>query len=416
VGQPLEQIAATDKVQGNVKLKLLITCAAILSLAVSPYVARADGDVKRIDLWTAGQGGYEQYRIPGMIVTPKGSLLAYCEARARPLSDWGKIDLMIRRSTDGGRTWNAPRLLARPPADAKKNAVAVERKIGNPDGITMNNPVAIADAKTGAVHFLYCVEYARCFYMRSTDDGVTFSEPVEITATFERFRDRHAWRVIATGPGHGIQLTSGRLVVPVWLSLGTNKNGHGDSVVATVYSDDAGKTWRAGDIAADGSFLMSPNETSAAELSDGRVMMNIRHLGVAGDPGPNGTTWRGVVIGPDGATSWSKPRLERDLPEPVCMGSLLRIGRPGAGGKPRLLFANPANGEDRKRRNVTVRMSDDDGATWRPGGRVIDPGTAGYSDLAAAPEGRTVYCLYERGPRVQALTLVSFTVPSEDAR
>jgi sialidase-1 len=246
--------------------------------------------------------------------------------------------------------------------------------------------------------------------MRSTDDGVTFSEPLEITPTFEKFRDRHPWRVIATGPGHGIKLRTGRLVVPVWLSLGTGGNGHGDSVVATVYSDDAGRTWHAGDIAADGSYLRSPNETAVAELSDGRVMLNIRHGGVASDPGPNGTTWRGVVTGPDGAAAWSRPRLDKSLPEPVCMGSLLSFTHAG---KHRLLFVNPDNGADRKRRNVTVRVSDDDGGAWRVM-RVIDPGTSGYADLAADADG-TVYCLYERGRNVEALTLVRVQPAADDA-
>jgi sialidase-1 len=388
------------------------TIASVLFACLTLGAAAKEPALEMLDVFNAGEGGYEQYRIPGLIVTPKGSLLAYCEARAKPLSDWGGIDLTIRRSTDGGRTWDAPRLLAKPPADARKNAVAVERNIGNADGITMNNPVAISDTKAGVVHLLYCVEYARCFYMRSTDDGVTFSEPVEITPAFEKFRDRFAWRVIATGPGHGIMLRNGRLVVPVWLSLGTGKNGHGGSVVATVFSDDSGKTWQAGDVAADGSFLGSPNETTAAELSDGRVMLNIRHGGVSADPGPNGTTWRGLVTGPDGASGWSKPRLDKSLPEPVCMGSLLALSTKG---KHRLLFANPANGEDRKRRNLTVRMSDDDGVTWS-NLRVIDPNTAGYSDLAATSDGRSVFCLYERGPGVGALTLVRLNLDSEGAR
>jgi sialidase-1 len=387
--------------------QLACVLTACLLLAASPHAEA----VTRVDVFKAGEGGYEQYRIPGLIVTPKGALLAYCEARAKPLSDWGRIDLLYRRSTDLGRTWDAPRPLARPPGDAKKNAVAIERKVGNPDGITMNNPVAISDGKANLVHVLYCVEYARCFYTRSTDDGVTFSQPVEITPTFEKFRDRHPWRVIATGPGHGIKLRTGRIVVPVWLSLGTGKNGHGASVVATVYSDDSGKTWHAGDIAADGTFLGSPNETAAAELSDGRVMLNIRHGGVEGDPGPNGTTWRGVVVGPDGATGWSKPRIDKSLPEPVCMGSVLSFAHRGAR---RLMFVNPANGEDRKRRNLTLRASDDDGGTWRVA-EVIVPGTAGYADLAAGPDG-SVYCLYERGKGVEALTFVRLNLASEDGK
>src|SRR5205085_3494114 len=136
------------------------------------------------------------------------------------------------------------------------------------------SPVLIADG-AGSVHLLFCVESMRCFYSRSTDDGRTWAAPREITAAFDAFRLEYAWKVLATGPGHGIQLKSGRLVVPVWLSLGTGNNGHGDSVSATIYSDDGGKNWKPGEIAVPnaGEFT-SPNECCVAELPDGTVLMN----------------------------------------------------------------------------------------------------------------------------------------------
>ena len=144
--------------------------------------------------------------------------------------------------------------------------------------ITFNNPVAIVD-RAGPVHFLYCVDYGRCFYLRSDDDGVTFSKPVEITRTFEQFRKDYDCRVFATGPGHGIQLKSGRLVVPVWLSAGTGNNGHHPSVVAVIYSDDAGKTWQRGDIVANETDpLRDPNETAIVQLADGRVSQHAQRF------------------------------------------------------------------------------------------------------------------------------------------
>ena len=123
----------------------------------------------------------------------------------------------------------------------------------------MNNQVAIVDRDTGAVEFLYCVNYARCFSLRSTDDGISWSEPVEITAAFEPFRKHYDWKVIATGPGHGIQLAGGRLVVPIWLAYGV-VGDHGPSAAATIVSDDHGRTWQAGDIVMpdEGEFT-SPN-------------------------------------------------------------------------------------------------------------------------------------------------------------
>jgi sialidase-1 len=108
---------------------------------------------------------------------------------------------------------------------------------------TADNPTAIVDRQTGAVHFLYQIDYARCYYVRSDDDGLSFTAPVDITATFEQFRKEYDWNVIAPGPGHGIQLKNGRLLVPVWLSTGGHK--HRPSCQATIYSDDHGRTWSA---------------------------------------------------------------------------------------------------------------------------------------------------------------------------
>src|SRR5687768_14087046 len=259
---------------------MIVLCAA---------TACAEPRVEMTELFEAGQDGYKIFRIPGVVVTANGTILAYCEAR-KTGSDWGEIDILLRRSTDGGKTWGPPARVAEMPADAQRNPVA-PKKVPAERGITLNNPVAIAD-RNGAVHLLYCVEYARCFYRRSDDDGVTFSPPVEITPAFEPFRAAHDWKVLATGPGHGIQLRSGRLLVPVWLSLGSG-NGHGESRVATIYSDDAGKTWRAGEVLPTTEGLDSPNETIAAELSDGRVMLNIRHVGKQ-------PMFRGVTTGPSG--------------------------------------------------------------------------------------------------------------------
>ena len=139
-------------------------------------------------------------------------------------------------SSCNGRTWDQPRRIAAVDGPVTRNPVAVERKQGRPDDVTYNNPIAIADRRTGAVHFVFCLEYGRAFYQRSDDDGISFSQPVEITSAFEAFHSRYNWRVIATGPGHGIQLANGRLLVPVWLSLGLTGNGHAPSAVSVIFS------------------------------------------------------------------------------------------------------------------------------------------------------------------------------------
>lgn len=205
--------------------------------------------------------------------------------------------------------------------------------------------------------------------------------------------------MLATGPAHGIQLQSGRLVVPVWLSTGTGGHAHRPSVTATIFSDDAGATWRRGEIAVPNTpEWINPNETVAVELADGRVMLNVRSESKAHR--------RLVTTSPDGATGWTRPEFAEALLEPICMASIVRHSMAGAaGGRNRILFANPhwleradgkaAPGVSRDRRNVSVKLSYDEGRTW-PVSRSLEQGFSGYSDLAVLPDG-TILCLYERG-------------------
>src|SRR5437763_1016173 len=209
---------------------------------------------------------------------------------------------------------------------------------------------------------------------------MTFSAPADITPAFEAFRPEYDWKVLATGPGHGIQLENGRLVVPVWLSTGTGGHAHRPSAVSVIVSDDRGKSWRRGDIVAAHPDPVNPSETAAVQLGDGRVMLNIRHESLP--------RFRAVSISRDGATGWSPLRYDRQLPEPVCMGSLVRLDGPA--GRKGLLFSNPHNPDGRERRNVTVKLSEDDGRSWSAS-RSIEPGPSGYSDLAVGRDG-TIYC------------------------
>ena len=379
-------------------------------------LAAAAGEPRRIDVFVAGTHGYFTYRIPGIVVTPKGTVIAYAEARKTNAADWGAIDIVTRRSEDGGASWLSQHAIGKVLRSLKQNpaAASVARP---PDAITYNNPVAIVDRRKGIVHFLFCVEYMQAFYMRSTDDGRTFSPPVEITSTFEKFRPEYPWKVIATGPGHGIQLRNGRLIMPVWLSTADGGNPHRPNVVATIYSDDHGNNWRGGEIAVrTAGEVVNPNETVAEQLADGKVMLNVRS--------PSPAHRRIVAVSEDGATKWSAPRFQQELLEPVCFGSLVRYGRTSSRGPNRLLFVNPDNleriaghaepGQSRDRRNLTVQLSEDDGATWKVK-RVLDPGWAGYSDINVAKDG-TILCLYERGEpnpkqlRIAALTLARFSL------
>jgi sialidase-1 len=347
-------------------------------------------------VFPVAMNGVARYRIPGVVVTTKGTVLAYAEARRNGSADWGEIEVHLRRSLDGGRTWQPAQTIAHRGPRIEGNP---RKKSGGEHEQTVNNPVAIVDQATGAIEFLYCINYARCFSMRSTDDGVTWSNPVDITATFEPFRRHYDWKVLATGPGHGIQLTRGRLVVPVWIAFG-QIGDHGPSAAATIYSDDHGATWKAGDLAVpNAGDLISPNETMLTALSDGRVMLVSRSVSKANR--------KLVTIGADGATGWGQPAFHDQLWEPRCMASI--VAHPSSPGT--LLFSNPhtlprdAAGKEVPggrglRENLTIKMSKDDGNTWTVS-RTLDSGKAAYSDLAVLPDG-TVLCLYEAGNDIVA--------------
>ena len=370
----------------QILLKWVLSVAWVQNLFLPGAAVAAEPFMQKTDLSKAGTAGYATYRIPGIVVTRSGTILAYCEARKSLQGDWGTIHIMMRRSTDGGNTWEKQRKIVNVRGRVQQNPVALKQNLAKEGEITVNNPVAIADRQTGAVHFLYCVEYARCYYMASNDEGKTFTEPVDITGTFEGFRGEYDWKVLATGPGHGIQLKNGRLLVPVWLSTGTGGHAHRPSCVSVIYSDDNGTSWQAGEIVVSDPNPVNPSETAVVQLHDGSVMFNIRH-----ESQPH---LRGISISPDGVAGWSKIEFAPQLPEPVCMGSIIRLTEQPAHRRNRILFANPHNPDDRRRRNVTVKLNYDEGKIW-PVARPIEPGISGYCDLAVGRDG-SVFCFYER--------------------
>ncbi|MEQ8785046.1 MAG: sialidase family protein [Pirellulaceae bacterium] len=388
--------AATNRFAPHLLLLPLLS----VTLFTAGALTAAEPMLDKTDLFTAGQAGYETFRVPGIVVTQKGTVLTYCEARRGSRSDWADIEILLCRSTNGGRTWSPPQRIA----DAKKE--------------TVNNAVAIVDRDSQRIHFLYCINYHRCYYMFSDDDGVTFSEPTDITAAFEPFRKHYDWHVLATGPGHGIQLRNGRLLVPVWLSTATTQ--HRPSAVSVIYSDDHGKTWRAGEIVCQHPEpLINPSETVAVQLSDGRVLLNIRS--------ENREYRRALSYSQDGATGWSKVRFHDGLYEPICMAGVVHLPRPPADNNSTFVFTNPDGHENpglhgkhnfRHRENVTVRLSFDDCETW-PVSRVLEPGVSGYTDLAVGQDG-TIYCVYERGGEdgfaFQKLSLARFNRAWIEAR
>lgn len=373
------------------------TLATLALLAIAGSCLRAEPFLEKQDLFTVGEDpAYNLYHIPGIVVTAKGTVLAWCEARQGG-GDWSDIRILLRRSTDDGQTWSDPRSIADVPGPKRKNPFSTGLKGVDPTHVTYNNPVLIA-GRDGTVHMLFCLEYERAFYQRSEDDGLTWSQPVEITATFEAFKKDYDWKVLATGPNHSIQLRTGRLVVPVWLSTGEGGNAHRPSVTATITSDDDGKTWQASEIAVPCTEeWINPNETVAVELRDGSVMLNTRSESKAHR--------RLVVTSPDGATNWSTPRFDDALLEPICMAGLVRYEH---GGESLLLFSNPHNleggregepapGTSRARKNLHIKLSRDEGQTW-PVNKLLEDGPGAYSDIAVTKSG-TILCFYGAGTK-----------------
>lgn len=316
-------------------------------------------------LFTSGVDGYTLYRIPGIVVTSNGTVITYCEARAGR-ADRAPMDVIMRRSTDNGESWESRVNLAE----------------GISSGSTMNNPVMIAEKDSGNVHFFYNKNYYQCFYRKSTDHGATWSAPLEITDVFNQYKPEYDWVAIATGPGHGIELNNGRLIVPFWLSKSIS---FGVSAVSTIYSDDGGISWNKGEIIRETQSTISLGEPVAVQRFDGSILMNIRN-GAA-------NKLRTVSTSSNGIDGWTSPIFHNDLIDPGCFGSIVRLTDKNNYHNNRLLFSNVNNPNSRS--NLTIKMSMDEGETWQYS-KVINKSGSGYSDIAVSKDKNSLFCFYEK--------------------
>jgi sialidase-1 len=368
-------------------MKSLPTLSLLLGLAAAALTtapqAKADDPV---EVFKQGEADFGIYRFPGIVRTKSGTLIVTAEGRKNPEMRWSETLPFLKVSKDGGKTWGAAVQIAEAPADAKQNAILLDSGAAEDGIIGVHNVCPIAD-KDGGVHLIYTVEYNRVFHVKCDDNGENLSDPVEITAAFEEFKSEVDWKVITTGPSHGVQLESGRLIVPVIVSVGDRGIGLQSAGTSTITSDDGGNTWKRGEIvAADfplegkvktGTLIDSPGEAALAINSKGEVVINIRNKALKGQ--------RAQAVSKDGATGWSDAVFVDGMLEPICQGSLITAD---AG----LVFVNPANMIMRK--SLTARLSTDGGATYATK-LVIDDGIAGYSDMAA--DGNTIHLVYERG-------------------
>jgi sialidase-1 len=316
------------------------------------------------DLFVSGEGGYHTYRIPALIASRQGTLLAFCEGRRGSSSDAGDIDILLRRSFDQGRTWQAVQLVANLGED------------------TIGNPAPVVDRKTGTIFLLATSNggrvtektiengegVRRVWVLRSTDDGATWSQPDEITGQVKR----PDWTWYATGPGNGIQLRNGRLAIACDHTRLGSKARHSH----LIYSDDHGASWNIGAVAEE-----KTNESAVAELPGGELILNMRSY--------HGRNLRAVQRSKDHGLTLGPLTLDEGLIEPVCQASLIAVGG-------RLYFSNPAAAT---RSRMTVKMSLDRGRSW-VAPLLVHEGPSAYSSLAAfGRRNKTIGLLYERGEK-----------------
>ena len=348
---------------------------------------RLGQDFEQTDLFVSGTDGYHTYRIPALVVTTKGAILAFCEGRRHSQSDTGEIDMVLKRSQDGGKTWSPMQV------------------IWHDGENTCDNPCPVVDSQTGTISLLMTHNFGHdnhrtivertgkgtrtAWLSKSADDGVTWTKPIEITETVKK--DNWTW--YATGPGAGIQLESGRLVIP----CDHNEAETMKRCSHVIYSDDHGETWKLGGSTSSGKL----NECEVVELADATLLLNMRNY-------DRNHKCRAIAASKDQGLTWSEISFDDALIEPICQASIRRFTSTTDSNRSRILFSNPAHAD--KRVNMTVRLSYDECRTW-PVAKSLHRGPSAYSSLAVFPD-RKIACFYECGEEhcYEKIALARFNV------
>lgn len=330
-----------------------------------------DPRIFRTMVRSSGQDGVHTYRIPGLATTPKGTLIAVFDVRHRNGADLpGDIDVGMMRSTDDGETWQ-------PMQRIMDFGAAVPDSRGNGVG----DPAVLVDQKTGHI-FVVALwskgarawhgsgpgmspeETGQLVMVKSTDDGLTWSAPVSLTAQLKK----PEWRLLFNGPGSGIQTKDGALVFAAQFK-GADNVPHS----CFIRSVNQGATWTISPPAIPDKPPTS--EAQIVECQDGSLLLSMRNEAHTGKRA--WARWNG--------TAWGEPWL--NLADPTCMASIIR--HPSGA----LVFSNPSN--EKRRVALTIRVSTDDGKTWSAG-NLLDPGVSMYSSLSVLRDGR-LGVLYENG-------------------
>ncbi|TKG90754.1 exo-alpha-sialidase [Puteibacter caeruleilacunae] len=354
-------------------LKYLLICL----FAVAAFV-EVDGQNtikigKPVALFTKGDNNIAEFRIPSMITTEKGTVIAVCDARVDRGGDVpNNIDLVMRKLGKGSKTWTP-----------LKRIVNFAGKHGAAD------PCLLQDRQTGRIFLFYAFcpgrnnvtegpnrerRHLMVQYVYSDDEGESWSNPIHVDYALREDN----WQSIWSAPGRGVQLKDGKLVVPCTINKDTK-------VMATilVYSDDHGKTWDKIEVAE------NINEPQMVELSNGDWMINARNQ-------MEYRYCRAITISNDGGNSWSKPKGDLNLPDPNCQGSIIQhVFKINNKKKDLLILSN--NNSKKGRKNISLSLSDDHGKTWKYKKQVYG-GPSAYSCLTILPNGN-IGLLYECGEK-----------------
>ncbi len=303
-------------------------------------------------VFQSGTGGYASFRIPAIIKAPNGHLLAFCEGRVKHAGDFGNIDIVMKESSDQGKTWSTLRTLI------------------DVDSLQAGNPAPVLDQldhrfPNGRLLLFYNTGnnhegevrkgkgLREVWYISSIDNGRSWSDPTNITQQTHRPHGPNNWRSYANTPGHALQITQGKYKGRIYIaanhSAGEPKPRFEDYQAHGFYSDDHGNSFRLSESVT----IPGSNESTAAELSGNRLMLNSRNQ--KGD-----IRARIVSISKNGGATWDSSYFDRQLIDPVCEGSLLNIG--WKKGKTTLAFCNPAS--ENRRDSLTIRFSFDEGRSW----------------------------------------------------